>query len=164
MGLFIRNLLAVIALPGTTAVLVPYLLVTRQGPLAVGFFGPLQLLALLPLLLGTLIGVRCVFDFAVHGRGTPAPIDAPRRLVARGLYRYVRNPMYIGVLLIVLGEAALFESMTLLLYAAAFFAVLHLFVVLYEEPTLRRKFGDSYLRYSRSVRRWVPGRPYDPEA
>ena len=72
-----------------------------------------------------------------------APVDPPRHLVVRGLYRYVRNPMYVGVIAILLGEALLFGSLTLLWYAAAFFAVAHLFVVLYEEPALRGQFGES---------------------
>jgi protein-S-isoprenylcysteine O-methyltransferase Ste14 len=121
----------------------------------------LQYLALLLLLLGTAVYLRCVWDFAVTGRGTPAPIDAPKVLVVRGLYRYVRNPMYVGVLLVVLGWSALFGSSALLIYAGSVGLFFHLFVVVVEEPILRRKFGESYEQYCSSVRRWLPGRSYE---
>jgi protein-S-isoprenylcysteine O-methyltransferase Ste14 len=110
------------------------------------------------LLLGAWVYVRCAWDFAVVGRGTPMPLDPPRELIARGLYRYVRNPMYLGVISVLIGEALLFESVRLLGYAASVAAGFHLFVVLYEEPALRRQFGDSYRRYRESVPRWIPRR------
>jgi protein-S-isoprenylcysteine O-methyltransferase Ste14 len=113
----------------------------------------------LPLIGGVAILFRCIRDFAVVGRGTLAPIDPPKNLVVSGLYRYVRNPMYVGVLLVLLGEALLFASVSLLIYAAAFFVGAHLFIVLYEEPTLRRRFGESYERYTRTVQRWLPRTP-----
>jgi len=95
----------------------------------------------------------------VTGRGTLAPVDPPTRLVVRGPYRYVRNPMYLGVLCILTGEAWLFASSALLIYAAAVLACFYSFVVLYEEPALRRKFGESYEQYARTVHRWWPRRP-----
>jgi len=101
-----------------------------------------------------------VWQFATMGRGTPAIIDAPKRLVVRGPYRYVRNPMYLGVLLVVLGWAAFFEAPWLLRYAAAGALLFHVFVLLVEEPVLHRKFGAEYDSYRRAVRRWWPGRPY----
>jgi protein-S-isoprenylcysteine O-methyltransferase Ste14 len=91
-------------------------------------------------------------------RGTPAPIDAPKELVVKGPYRYVRNPMYVGVLLAILGEAVYYETLLLVVYAAAAFLVVHTFVTTYEEPTLQRLFGEAYGRYRRRVGRWVPRR------
>lgn len=96
------------------------------------------------------------------GRGTLSPVDPPRELVIRGLYRYVRNPMYVGVSLIVLGEAALTRSRALLLYWAVFFAAVNVFVIGYEEPNLRRRFGESYERYTQRVGRWIPRRRPGP--
>ena len=98
----------------------------------------------------------CVWDFATFGRGTPAPIDAPKELVVRGLYRYTRNPMYVGVLSTILGWAMLFKEPQLLLYALCVGTCFHLFVVLYEEPNLQRVFGNSYEEYRARVNRWLP--------
>ena len=102
------------------------------------------------------LALWCVATFALVGRGTPAPFDPPRQLVVRGPYRFVRNPMYIGAILALAGAATAYRSATLLAYAAAFAVVTHLFVVGYEEPTLRRTFGEDYDRYCRDVRRWWP--------
>ncbi len=96
------------------------------------------------------------WGFALRGLGTPAPIAPPSKLVVEGLHRYVRNPMYIGVLLIVIGQAVLFQSRILAEYSALFWLVTHLFVLLYEEPALQRKFGDEYRGYRQRVPRWIP--------
>ncbi|HEV8483964.1 MAG TPA: isoprenylcysteine carboxylmethyltransferase family protein [Blastocatellia bacterium] len=160
MLLFLKNALFTVIVPGTVAVLVPFRILSRRS-YSFELRGPLQYLALLLLLLGTAVYLRCVWDFAVTGRGTPAPIDAPKVLVVRGLYRYVRNPMYVGVLLVVLGWSALFGSSALLIYAGSVGLFFHLFVVVVEEPILRRKFGESYEQYCSSVRRWLPGRSYE---
>jgi len=98
----------------------------------------------------------CALDFAILGRGTPAPIDMPKRLVVRGPYKYTRNPMYISVLTALMGEAALFRSVVLVEYAVGVAICFHLFVLIQEEPTLRRKMGDSYARYCEEVPRWFP--------
>jgi protein-S-isoprenylcysteine O-methyltransferase Ste14 len=94
--------------------------------------------------------------FAIHGRGTPAPVMPPTRLVVTGLYRYVRNPMYVGVLWIIIGQALLFGSRRLLVYAAVFWMATSFFVRLYEEPALRQRFGADYAAYCAAVRRWWP--------
>ncbi len=162
--LLVKNILFVIFVPGTVAVLIPYWIVTRNFA-AISFeWGMPQYLALLPALLGVSIYFRCVWDFASFGRGTPAPIDPPKVLVIRGLYRYVRNPMYVGILLLLAGEAIFFASWALVRYAVLFFIADHLFVVFYEERSLRRKFGASYERYCQSVRRWLPGKKYQETA
>lgn len=119
-----------------------------------------QYAALVPFAIGIAIYVRCVWDFASRGRGIPAPLDHPKQLVVSGLYRYLRNPMYVGVLLVLLGEALFFRSRDFLVYVLIWFAFVNVAVLVYEEPNLRRKFGHSYERYRSSVRRWIPGRAY----
>jgi protein-S-isoprenylcysteine O-methyltransferase Ste14 len=114
-------------------------------------------------LAGIGIGVEllgaCIWEFAHRGRGTLAPVDPPRELVVEGLYLYVRNPMYLSVTVIVLGEALLTGSRALLAYWAVWFVAANLFVIGYEEPTLRRRFGPGYERYRAAVGRWLPRRP-----
>ena len=145
-----------ILVPGTVTVYIPYLLLssadaTQRLPLGVfRYFGVILIL------IGAAIYFWCAWDFTFTGRGTPAPIDPPKELVAKGLYRYVRNPMYVGVVTLLLGEAILFGSRALFIYAAVAFVIYYLFVVLYEEPVLRRKFGDAYQRYCDQTPRWLP--------
>jgi protein-S-isoprenylcysteine O-methyltransferase Ste14 len=111
------------------------------------------------LILGALIYLICVMEFAVRGRGTPAPIDAPKRLVVTGLYQYVRNPMYVGVLSVVLGWTFLSKSTELLGYAALLALCFHAFIRLYEEPALKKLFGAEYEQYTATVGRWLPRLP-----
>ena len=106
--------------------------------------------------IGALVALSCVFTFAFIGKGTPAPFDPPRRLVIRGPYRFARNPMYIGASLAVAGAALFYKSLALAAFVVGFLIVTHLFVVLYEEPTLRRTFGPEYTEYCRRVHRWLP--------
>jgi protein-S-isoprenylcysteine O-methyltransferase Ste14 len=105
---------------------------------------------------GAAIALWCVFTFAFVGKGTPAPFDPPRRLVMRGPYPFVRNPMHIGAALALSGAALFYGSWSILIYAGVFLLALHLFVVGYEEPTLRRTFGSEYDAYCQQVRRWWP--------
>jgi len=105
---------------------------------------------------GAAVALWCIFTFASIGSGTPAPFDPPRRLVIQGPYSFVRNPMYIGAGLALASAALFYESLPLLGYAGLFFLATHLFVVWYEEPTLRRTFGQKYEAYCRQVGRWWP--------
>jgi protein-S-isoprenylcysteine O-methyltransferase Ste14 len=102
------------------------------------------------------VALSCIFTFVAIGKGTPAPFDPPRRLVIRGPYRFVRNPMYIGAGLALASAALFYESLPLLGYAGLFFLAAHAFVVWYEEPTLRRTFGQEYEKYCHEVGRWWP--------
>jgi protein-S-isoprenylcysteine O-methyltransferase Ste14 len=111
---------------------------------------------LLVMAAGAALVATCIALFARVGRGTPAPFDAPRRFVAVGPYRYVRNPMYVGGFTLLLGWALYRNSISLLLFSCAFVLFFHLFVVGYEEPTLRDRFGAEYERYLASVPRWIP--------
>ena len=105
---------------------------------------------------GAAVALWCVFTFASIGKGTPAPFDPPRRLVIRGPYRFVRNPMYIGAAIALASAALFYESLALLCYTCVFLLATHFFVLLYEEPTLRQTFGEEYEAYCRKVRRWWP--------
>jgi protein-S-isoprenylcysteine O-methyltransferase Ste14 len=114
--------------------------------------------------IGAAIALPCVWEFAWRGLGTPAPFDPPRRLVVSGPYRWVRNPMYLGMGVALIGEAIVFPNLTvmILVMVALLFAIVTLFDMGYEEPTLRRMFGTDYETYSRAVRRWIPRlRPFD---
>jgi protein-S-isoprenylcysteine O-methyltransferase Ste14 len=108
---------------------------------------------------GAVLGLCCAGMFITRGRGTPAPFDAPRDFVAVGPYRFVRNPMYVGGLAFLAGFGLYAGSVSILIMACVLFGVVHLFVVLYEEPTLRRQFGTTYEAYCRAVHRWIPRRP-----
>jgi protein-S-isoprenylcysteine O-methyltransferase Ste14 len=110
----------------------------------------------LTLFLGILIYSLCTRDFARYGRGTPAVWDPPKAFVTRGLYRLVRNPMYLGIVLILIGEACFFHSPALLFIALFIWFLFHGFVLFYEEPTLIKKFGESYRQYCIQVSRWLP--------
>jgi protein-S-isoprenylcysteine O-methyltransferase Ste14 len=152
MALLLKNLLFTFIVPGTVAVYVPLQIAEGHA-----IPSPWAVAAALPFFaVGGAIYAWCVWDFATFGRGTPAPIDAPRKLVVRGLYHYLRNPMYVGVLTVLLGHAMLFRSGSILLYGAFVGAAFHLFVLLYEEPHLRQAFGDEYRSYCSEVGRWLP--------
>lgn len=152
----LKTIIFTIIVPGTVLVWAPYLLLSSSSVSSPPDIAGLRYFGVIPILLGAAIILWCAWDFTFAGKGTPAPMDPPKRLVVRGLYRYVRNPMYIGVLSAITGEALLFQSLALIEYAAVVFVFTYLFVIFYEEPTLRRKFGESYKNYCREVPRWIP--------
>jgi protein-S-isoprenylcysteine O-methyltransferase Ste14 len=162
--LFLKNLAFTLVMPGSVAVWVPLWIAARAGRSPADAWTGAHRLAALPLALGAAIYFWCLWDFATFGRGTPAPIDAPKRLVARGLYRVVRNPMYLGVLTVIAGWWALFGLPLLWQYGAAVAAGFQVFVLVVEEPSLRRQFGGDYARYCDAVRRWLPGTPWRGES
>jgi protein-S-isoprenylcysteine O-methyltransferase Ste14 len=149
----LKTLVFTVLVPGTVAGYVPYLLRDRTFRPAAA---PLALLGAMPLLAGLAVYLWCAWDFATAGRGTPLPLDAPRRLVVRGLYRFVRNPMYIGILLLLAGQAIFFASLPTVWYALGVALCFHFFVIFYEEQALRRRFGQSYSEYRSQVPRWAP--------
>ncbi len=151
-GIALRSLVFTFVVPGTAAVWAPWWIL-RGATLAGAAWW--RWLGLVPIAAGVAIYVWCVYDFATAGRGTPAPIDAPRELVTRGLYRVTRNPMYVGVTSVLIGETILFASPALALYTICLATGFHLFVRGYEEPTLRRLFGEAYDRYCAQVPRWI---------
>ncbi len=145
-----------VILPATVIVLIPrWVLSAAGGPGE----SPWQPIGVIPLAIGGAILLWCWAGFITEGRGTPAPYDPPRRLVSGALYAWVRNPMYVAITVLLIGEAILFWSPALLLVAAVTWLAFHIFVVLYEEPGLRMRFGASYEQYTRRVPRWVPRRP-----
>jgi protein-S-isoprenylcysteine O-methyltransferase Ste14 len=154
--------------PGVVAGVVPWLLTgwhaRRLPPLWASLWVPLRTAGVLLILAGVVVLVHAFARFVVEGSGTPAPPAPTDRLVVGGFYRYVRNPMYLAVLAIIVGQALLLAQPGLLLYAAAAFAVVVAFVRLYEEPTLARRFGAGYDAYRRAVPAWWPRtRPWAPD-
>jgi protein-S-isoprenylcysteine O-methyltransferase Ste14 len=154
LSLLIRNTVFTVVVPGLGGVWVPAWLLTRDG----GAATPVAWEAVPVIAAGAVLYLWCAWNFAAVGRGTPGPWDAPRRVVAHGPYRWVRNPIYLAALLVVLGEAGLFGSLRLLAYAGVLAVCFHLFVAGYEESALRRRFGDAYLAYRHAVPRWIPRR------
>ena len=150
----IRTLIFTVIVPGFWTVMMPYWLLpsgVRPDMRGVGATG------WLPIAAGIALYFACAFwGFAVRGRGTPLPLDPPKKLVVEGPYRIVRNPMYWGVGSVVLGEAAIFHSAALAQLAAVLAVGVIVFVLLFEEPELRRKFGEEYEEYCRRVPRWLP--------
>ena len=136
-------------------------LTLRRYDPSVGFEVPgwAPSLGLVLIAAGGVVALACGCFFAVRGVGTPAPFDPPKVFVAVGPYRYVRNPMYIGGLLMLAGFGLIVRSPSVLLMTVGAVLLAHLFVVIVEEPGLERRFGESYRRYTRSVHRWLPRRP-----
>jgi protein-S-isoprenylcysteine O-methyltransferase Ste14 len=147
--MFLRAVVAFVAMPGLVAYAIPLLIRPRSGPT------PFVWIGLLPLATGTLLLLSCVRDFYVAGKGTLAPWAPPSRLVVVGLYRFSRNPMYIAVSLVLLGWAVGFWSVRLSIYASVVVLLFHLRVVLGEEPWLARRHGDEWERYRARVPRWL---------
>lgn len=154
--IFVRALTFAALFIGFFLVFLPARLLTRSGITPPAATGPLQVIGLVICPAGVVVSLWCVATFAIVGRGTPAPFDPPRRLVTRGPYGIVRNPMYVGAVLALAGAALYFESTNLAGYAVGFLVVAHVFVLAYEEPTLRRLFGQEYADYCRRVGRWWP--------
>jgi protein-S-isoprenylcysteine O-methyltransferase Ste14 len=156
MGLFFRNVFFTILMPGMIAGFIPYWILGEQARLTFGQpLSVLQLAGGAMVIAGTVILLTCITTFALDGRGTLSPIDPPKKLVIKGLYRYSRNPMYVGVMAILIGEAIFFRSNPLWFYALFIFVAFNLFITMYEEPTLRRDFGEDYQGYLQKVRRWI---------
>jgi protein-S-isoprenylcysteine O-methyltransferase Ste14 len=152
LGPLLKTLLFTILVPGTVAGYIPLFLLDRDLRV---WKSPLAAIGWMLIVVGAGIYLVCAFDFSVTGRGTPAPIDAPKRLVSGRLYRITRNPMYVGVLSVIAGEGIIFKSSAIGKYWLVVAIFFHLFVLLYEEPTLREKFGESYREYCRQVPRWI---------
>jgi protein-S-isoprenylcysteine O-methyltransferase Ste14 len=153
--LALRSLLWTILLPGVFAGYVPWRFF-RLGRTQFDLTSPTQLLGFVCIGLGVALLAACIFEFARSGRGTLSPVDPPRHLVVRGLYRYMRNPMYLSVTMVMLGEALVAHSVALAVYLAVWFTCANLFVIAYEEPALRQRFGESYDEYTQRVGRWIP--------
>jgi protein-S-isoprenylcysteine O-methyltransferase Ste14 len=155
-SLLLRNLFFTVLHPGLVAGLIPYWILGRNASKM--FNSPFHLhqyLGLLLFIIGLGILFNCIIRFAVQGRGTLSPIDPTKRLVVSGLYRYSRNPMYWGVIVILMGEAIFFQSLSLWSYLVLIFICFNGFIMFVEEPRLKRDFGGEYDEYCRRVGRWV---------
>jgi protein-S-isoprenylcysteine O-methyltransferase Ste14 len=149
----VKTLIFTVFVPGTVAGYVPWRLRRYAAPGS----GVEEWAAITVIAVGIAIYLCTAFwGFAWLGGGTPAPIVPTEILVVKGLHRYVRNPMYIGVALVIAGQAWLFHSLRILIYVACMLMVAHLFVIFYEEPTLRKQFGNEYDRYRATVPKWIP--------
>lgn len=159
------SVLFLIVAPGTVIGLIPWWISKwKVQPMPPGFF-VVQLLGVLILAASILVLLEAFARFALRGIGTPAPVLPTQHLVVTGLYRHVRNPMYVAVVSAILGQSMILGNPILVLYAALVWLVSHLFVVIYEEPTLRRKFGAEYAEFCANVPRWVPRlRPWNGPA
>jgi protein-S-isoprenylcysteine O-methyltransferase Ste14 len=155
-SLLLRNLFFTILQPGMVAGFIPYWIVRNhlieiiEKPA-----GVFQFMAILLFTAGFVTTITCILRFAFEGKGTLSPADETKQLVIGGLYRYSRNPMYVGVMLMLIGEALFTSSKDLWIYAAVIFSCFHLFILMHEEPRLQRDFGDQYSVYRKKVRRWL---------
>lgn len=141
---------------GLVLVFLPAQVLSRAGVMPPAAIRAPQVAGMAVGCIGAALALWCVVTFALVGKGTPAPFDPPRRLVVKGPYAFVRNPMYIGAAFVLTGAALFYQSTGLLAFTGLFALATHLFVVWYEEPTLRRMFGEGYEGYSLRVRRWWP--------
>ena len=149
--MFLRAIIAFLILPTMVAILAPPLIASIDP-----WRGQLWLPGLVVVLAGAFILVWCVRDFYVSGKGTLAPWNPPKNLVIVGLYRFVRNPMYLGVLLLVLGWSLFLVSPIIAIYAIVLILGFHLRVTIYEEPWLEAQFGEAWRVYKNTVPRWLP--------
>jgi protein-S-isoprenylcysteine O-methyltransferase Ste14 len=154
----LKTLVFTTLVPGTVAFIIPWLIL-GQAPSTEALSPSPWLLGLLPLLAGVALNLWRAGAFTFIGEGTPAPIDAPVLLVTSGPYRRVRNPIYLGALAIIVGQAIFFRSVAALAYALVVWVSVRLFAVLFQEPSLRRQFGASYEAYLHAVPRWLPRSP-----
>lgn len=158
----LKTIIATIVVPGAACVLAPYLILKASLVSLAPQFNLLQLIAILVALFGLSMMIWVSTAFVRHGRGTPIPFDPPTQLVRQGLYKYVRNPMYLGAFLVLTAESVYFRSLWILLYTVCLWIVLHTFIVVIEEPQLKRRFGGAYEEYLELVPRWIPRFPPAP--
>ncbi len=154
LSLILRNIFFTLLQPGLVTVLVPWLLVDTIADAALhptrpGLFGLAMITA------GWAVLLACIWQFASAGKGTLSPLDPTKNLVATGLYKYSRNPMYVAVTTILTGEVLVTESADLLVYTIAVFVAFNLFIDFHEEPRMKRDFGDAYIEYMKRVQRWI---------
>jgi protein-S-isoprenylcysteine O-methyltransferase Ste14 len=159
MFILARALTYAVFFVGLVLIYFPARLLASTGVVRPEAMGPLQIVGIAISTVGVAVVAWGVLTFANIGRGTPAPFDPPRELVTLGPYNYVRNPMYIGAGFALGGAALFYQSLVLLGYTVGFWLLSHLFVMGYEEPALRRTFGQAYNAYCERVRRWWPAIP-----
>jgi protein-S-isoprenylcysteine O-methyltransferase Ste14 len=155
-SLLFSSLVFTLLQPGLVAGVFPYWWFSQQirqtmdSPFSTPQYG-----GMIIFMMGFMIMMNCIIRFVLEGRGTLSPADPTRKLVVKGLYQYTRNPMYVGVVLMLIGEAVFFGGRGFWIYAAGVTLMFHLFILLVEEPRLKRDFGDEYVQYCRQVKRWI---------
>jgi protein-S-isoprenylcysteine O-methyltransferase Ste14 len=154
----LKTILFMLLVPGLLLVLLPCALISAD--VALFSFGVFHWLAIPCWVIGASAMIWCAWAFTVRGRGTPSPTDPPKELVVSGLYRFVRNPIYVGVVLFLVGHVLWHPAPSILWMPVIVAVCSHLFVTLYEEPHLRKTFGAAYKEYCKSVPRWIPRRPH----
>ena len=155
-SLYLRNLFFTIIHPGLVVGLIPYWILDLSGKQQFSLpFNFYQYLGIALFLIGLFVLLHCIIRFAVVGRGTLSPIDPTKKLVTSGIYRYSRNPMYLGVLITLIGEALFFKSYHLGIYLLIMALIFNFFILVVEEPRLHSDFGDEYSHYRNKVRRWL---------
>ena len=150
-SLFARGITFSILHPGLVAGVIPYVLVS-ETPLraeSIPVYGAILIM------LGSVVLITCIYQFGTQGKGTLSPLDPTKVLVTEGIYRYTRNPMYVSVMTILVGECLMFASRTLIIYAVAVLIGFHQFILFHEEPRLKKVFGQAYIDYAKKVRRWI---------
>jgi protein-S-isoprenylcysteine O-methyltransferase Ste14 len=152
----VGSALFLVLAPGCVAVLVPWWISRWQFHAPFPGDAPLRVIGVVLIAAGTYVVLDSFARFALQGLGTPAPVFPPRHLVVQGFYRYVRNPMYVAVVAVIFGQAVLFGNLRVLEYALFAWFVAHLFVLTYEEPTLRKTYGAEYQPFRANVPRWIP--------
>jgi protein-S-isoprenylcysteine O-methyltransferase Ste14 len=155
-SLFLRNLFFTILQPGIVAGLIPFFIL--RGRMENIFYQPREFhhaIGMIVFVIGFIIMLACIISFAINGRGTLSPADPTKKLVVVGLYKFSRNPMYVGVTMMLLGEVIFFYSSPLLIYSLWVFTVFNVFIIFVEEPRLRKDFKDEYNKYCEKVKRWV---------
>ena len=151
-----KSLLLFLAVTLTFFVAFPWVILQSSNGFLTFYIGAYGLLGLLPVVLGLALVFWTLLSFAFIGKGTPAPFDPPKKLVLAGPFRYVRNPMYLGAVLVVAGEAVVYQSGAVFLQAIVMWVLFHVYVVCFEEPVLKKRFGQEYTDYLRVVPRWLP--------
>jgi len=155
-SLVFRNILFTILQPGVVGALLPYRILNNQFSETLKHtLRSFQYVSIFIFAVGIVILFYCIGLFAVKGKGTLSPVDPTKKLVVTGLYKFSRNPMYIGGMLMLIGEAIFFSSVSLWIYTAIVFVAFYLFIVFHEEPRLKREFGAEYEKYLKEVRRWL---------
>jgi protein-S-isoprenylcysteine O-methyltransferase Ste14 len=155
-SLALRNLFFTVLQPGIVAGAIPWFITKKDiGDSLPNAFLFRHYVGIVIFLVGLVIMFHCIIRFAIEGFGTLSPADPTKRLVISGLYKFSRNPMYVGVMMILIGEVIFSLSVSLLIYSIGIFILFNLFIVYREEPRLRRDFGKEYDEYITKVRRWI---------
>lgn len=154
-SLYIRNIIFFILQPGIVVGFIPYMIVRKELMTSFSGISIFNYIGLFFIILGLFIVIYCIYRFIIDGKGTLSPFDRTKVLVIKGLYKYSRNPMYVGIIITLLGEVLFVESLALLFYTVIVFIAFHLFVIFIEEPRLKRDFKELYIHYTSLVKRWL---------